>query len=80
MLSSIKEDTVMLSNDVIEEIAFQAMQDYADKNDGETGWTRDEIEKLVLEKGGEWSDVLKTMALGMNLCGVEGYQLGGSQN
>ena len=70
----------MLSNDVIEEIAFQAMQDYANKNNGETGWTRDEIEKLVLEEGGEWSDVLKAMALGMNLCGVEGYQLGGSQN
>ena len=66
----------MLSDDVIEEIAFQAMQDYADKNDGVSGWSRDTIEKLVLEKGGEWSDVLKAMCLGLNLCGIEGYQLG----
>ena len=70
----------MLSNDIIEENTFQAMQDFADKNDGVSGWTRDEIEKLVLEKGGERRDVLRAMALGMNLCGVEGYQLGGRHN
>ena len=70
----------MLTDDAIEEITFSAMQDFAEKNNGETGWARDTIEKLVLEKGGEWSDVLRAMVLGMNLCGVEGYQLGSSQN
>lgn len=71
---------IMLTDDVIEEITFNAMQDFAEKNDGETGWSRDTIEKLVLEKGGEWSDVLRSMVLGMNLYGVEGYQLGGYKN
>ena len=53
------------------------MQDFAEKNDGESGCSRDAIEQLVLEKRGEWSDVLRAMAPGMNLCGIEGYQLGG---
>ena len=75
-----KGGLAMLSDDVIEEITFSAMQDFAEKNDGESGWSRDTIEKLVLEKGGEWSDVLRAMVLGMNLCGIEGYQLGGNQN
>lgn len=56
------------------------MQDFAEKNDGESGWSRDMIEKLVLERGGEWGDVLRAMVLGMNLCGIEGYQLGDSHN
>jgi len=49
------------------------MQDFAEKNDGESGCSRDAIEQLVLEKRGEWSDVLRAMAPGMNLCGIEGY-------
>ena len=56
------------------------MQDFADKNDGASGWSRDTIEKLVLDKGGEWGDVLRAMVLGMNLCGIEAEQCGGSQN
>lgn len=70
----------MLADDVIEEITFNAMQDFADKNDGASGWSRDTIEKLVLDKGGEWGDVKRAMVLGMNLCGIVGYQLGGPQN
>ena len=70
----------MLTEDVIEEITFNAMQDFADKNDGASGWSRDMIEKLVLDKGGEWGDVLRAMVLGMNLCGIEAEQCGGSQN
>ena len=70
----------MLTEDIIEEITINAMQDFADKNDGADGWSRDTIEKLVLDKGGEWGDVIRAMVLGMNLCGIEGYQLGESQN
>ena len=70
----------MLTEDVIEGITFSAMQDFADRNDGASGWSRDTIEKLVLDKGGEWGDVLRAMVLGMNLCGIEAYQCGRSQN
>lgn len=70
----------MLTEEMIEEITISAMRDFAEKNDGEPGWSRNTIEKLVMEKGGEWGDVLRVMVLGMNMCGIEGYQLGNSQN
>ena len=68
----------MLKEEKIEEIIFKAMQDFADKNDGEPGWSRDTIEELVLKEGGEQVDVFRAMALGLNMCGIEGYQLGDS--
>lgn len=69
----------MLKEEKIEEIIFKAMQEHADKNGGESGWSRDTIERLVLEEGGSQDDVLRAMAMGLNLCGIEGYQLGDSE-
>ena len=68
----------MLKQEKIEEIIFKAMQDHADKNNGESGWSRDKIQELVLEAEGEQEDVLRCMAKGLNLCGVDGYRLGNS--
>ena len=66
----------MLPQETIEKITVEAMQKYARENGGEQGWTKDDITTGVLLAGGEEADVFRAMALGMNLCGIEGEQCG----
>lgn len=66
----------MLSQSEIERITFEAMKKYSREHKGETGWTKEGITNGVLAAGGEQSDVWRSMALGMNLCGIKGYQCG----
>lgn len=58
----------MLRNHVIEDIVDASMDKFSSEHDGSEGWTKEDITRMVNEHGGDNTDVLKAVALGMCKC------------
>lgn len=58
----------MLTKRTLEMIVDDCMKMYARENNGERGWTKEDIENAVLRHGGEKNDVYAAMKIGMEVC------------
>lgn len=58
----------MLSKNLYELVVGSAMHRYAEKNDGEIGWMKKDIEEEIFALGGTQNDVYEAMKIGMDIC------------
>lgn len=62
----------MLPRRTIEMIVDDCIKKYAREHDGSHGWSKEDIENMVLKHGGEQKDVYAAIAHGLEKClGVE---------
>lgn len=62
----------MLPRQTLEQIVDDCIKKYAKENNGSHGWSKEDIEKMVLKKGGKKADVYAALAHGIEKClGVE---------